>query len=165
MKKLFYLALFFGGLAITQPAKAQINVSFNIGVQPQWGPVGYDYARYYYMPELDVYYDVNNRYYHYYDGRRWASHRTLPRRYGHIDLYRTYKVVINDASPWRNHRHHYDRYHRYSRNYSQVSMRDGRGHNKYYKEREKHYRKMEKEHVKYHKKMNKKYRKYRGDRD
>ncbi|MEI5983856.1 MULTISPECIES: hypothetical protein [Sphingobacterium] len=162
MKKLFYAALFLGAFVFANPANAQINVSFNIGVQPNWGPVGYDYARYYYIPEIDVYYDVSNRYYHYYDGRRWARQRSLPGRYGHVDLYRTYKVVINDSNPWRNHRSYYDRYHRYSRNYSQVNLRDGRGNNKYYKDREKHYRKMEKERNKYHKKMDKHYRKHRG---
>lgn len=165
MKKLFYVALFLGGLALAKPASAQINVSLNIGVQPQWGPVGYDYARYYYMPEMDMYYDVANRSYLYYNGRSWISNRNIPRQYGHVNLYRTYKVVVNDENPWRNHRHYRDRYGRYSRTYSQVSLRDGKGYKKYAKDRDKHYRKMEREHSKYHKKMDKRYRKHRGDRD
>ena len=158
MKKLFYAALVFGGLFFVKPADAQVNVSLNIGVQPSWGPVGYDYARYYYMPEFDMYYDVSNRYYTYYDGRTWVSHRTIPRRYRGRDFHRTYKVVINESRPWRNHRHYQDRYHGYSRNYSQVTIRDGGRH---HHRADKRYRKMEKEHYKYHKKMDKRWKKGR----
>lgn len=155
MKKLFYIVFLIGGMAAVKSASAQVNVSLNIGLQPQWGPVGYQQARYYYMPEIDVYYDISNRSYTYYDGRRWASHRNLPRQYRNYDLYRTYKVVINDSRPWSNHRRHRDRYHGYSRNYSQVSIRDGRSHYKHEKNHHKYHRKANKERAKHYKKMHK----------
>ncbi len=164
MKKLFYVVVFLSAFAFAKPANAQVNVSINIGSQPLWGPGGYDYARYYYMPEMDVYYNVSSRHYTYYDGGRWVSHRSLPSRYGRYDLHRTYKVALNDSNPWRNHRRHRSNYHGYSRNYSQVSIRDyGRGHKhhgKSYKKAHKEYRKAEKRHAKYHKQ-----RESRRDRD
>lgn len=163
MKKLFYITLLLGGIALAKPAEAQVSVSLNIGIQPQWGPVGYDYARYYYMPEMNVYYDVSNRYYHYYDGRRWRSHRSLPSRYRHYDLYRTHKVVINESSPWRNHSHYYDRYRNYSRSSRHVAIRDGGRHYRHDRGDYKYNRKREKEHYKRYKKAEKRHhREHRG---
>lgn len=144
MKKYFYLSLVFVGLSFFQTSNAQISVNVNIGTQPLWGPVGYDYARYYYMPELDVYYDVNSRRYTYFQGNRWVTKSKLPGRYKNYDVYRTYKVVINDASPWRYHSRHRSSYRRYAHNHSQIVIRDGgrggrhdrdhhHGHDKYYK--------------------------------
>lgn len=124
MKKLLYFTLLIGGLFITQSAEAQIRVNINIGAQPLWGPVGYDYVRYYYMPEIDVYYNVASRKYTYYQGNRWVTKSKLPGRYRNFDLYRTYKVVINDQNPWSYHKRHRSDYGRYARNYHQVVLRD-----------------------------------------
>lgn len=124
MKKFIYLTAIISAFVFISPAEAQINVSINIGSQPQWGPVGYDYARYYYMPEVDVYYDVVNRRYTYYQGNRWVTKSRLPGRYKHVDLYRTYKVVINSSSPWRQHRNHRNDYGRYAGDRNQHIIRD-----------------------------------------
>jgi hypothetical protein len=37
---------------------AQISVNLNIGTAPNWGPVGYAEAEYYYLPDVEAYYDV-----------------------------------------------------------------------------------------------------------
>ncbi|MBL1407304.1 hypothetical protein [Sphingobacterium faecale] len=124
MKRYFYLSLLFIGIGFAQPSQAQVSVNINIGSQPLWGPVGYDYVRYYYMPEIDVYYDVSRRKYTYYQGNRWVTKSKLPGRYKHFDIYRTYKVVLNDPSPWRYHRNHRDRYGRYANNHTQIILRD-----------------------------------------
>lgn len=155
MKKVIYASFVLLALAFAQSSKAQVNLNINIGHQPQWGPLGYDYARYYYMPELDVYYDVSNRNYTYYDGRRWTSHRSLPKRYHGFDLYRTYKVVINDARPWRNHKIHHQKYRRYAKNYKQANRRNHREREKYHKAIHKQNKKMEKARAKHAKKMHK----------
>jgi hypothetical protein len=54
-----------------QENSTQIKVNINIGSQPVWGPIGYDYARFYYLPDLDMYYDVNRREYLYNENNRW----------------------------------------------------------------------------------------------
>lgn len=88
-------------------ANAQISFSINIGSQPAWGPVGYDRADYYYLPDIDAYFDIGRRVFVYPEGRRWVTAAALPPRYGAVDLYRVHKVVINnDRSPWM----HNDRY-------------------------------------------------------
>ena len=129
MKKFFYLSLVFIGLSFATESKAQIRVNINIGSQPLWGPVGYDYVRYYYIPEIDVYYNVVNKKYTYYQGNRWVTKSKLPNRYKNVDLYRTYKVVLNESDPWRFHDRNRHSYGHYSRNYSQIVIRDkGRVH-------------------------------------
>ena len=81
-------------------AQVRLGLNFNIGVQPLWGPVGYDRADYYYMPDIDVYYNVSNHQYIYMQGGRWAFSTTLPARYHDYDLYSGHKVVINESRPW-----------------------------------------------------------------
>ena len=103
MKKnlLFAAALFIGSLSF-HLANAQIHVSLgiNIGSQPDWGPVGYDHADYYYMPDIDAYYDVNAHQYVYSNNNVWIHSASLPPRYSNYDVYHGYKVVVNDRTPW-----------------------------------------------------------------
>ncbi|MBS1772811.1 MAG: hypothetical protein JST82_08120 [Bacteroidetes bacterium] len=115
------LALF--GVLNTQ---AQVNVHVNIGLQPLWGSVGYDYVRYYYIPDCDAYYDVPNRVYIFMDGGRWVHSAYLPGAYRNIDMYRVHKVVINERDPWMHHRMYHDRYIGYRGSYDQVIIRDSR---------------------------------------
>lgn len=89
----------------TQKMEAQIRFSINIGVQPLWGPVGYDHVENYYLPEIDAYYNVDSRMYTYIINGRWVNTMSLPRQYRNYDLYRGYKVVMNDSRPYL----HYDR--------------------------------------------------------
>ena len=59
MKRLIFIMLLIpAGLLITNRSQAQISLSINIGNQPEWAPEGYDEAQYYYIPDMDVYYDV-----------------------------------------------------------------------------------------------------------
>lgn len=41
-------------------AQIRISINANIVSQPVWGPTGYDYARYYYLPDIDAYYSIPN---------------------------------------------------------------------------------------------------------
>ncbi|MGJ7032573.1 hypothetical protein [Niabella hirudinis] len=126
MKKLFILMMLAGAVAATQSTSAQVHINVNIGNQPQWGPHGYSYerARYYYLPEINAYYDVRNGTYIYQNRRSWVTTRTLPLQYRNVNLYNTYKVVINDRNPWRYNAMHQNRYNRYRNDHSQVSIRD-----------------------------------------
>ncbi|WP_343670608.1 hypothetical protein [Chitinophaga sp.] len=80
-------------------AQVRFNVNVNIGSQPVWGPVGYDYAEYYYMPDIDAYYYIPERQFIYLEGSRWVFAPALPPRF-HYDLYRGYKVVVNEPRPY-----------------------------------------------------------------
>lgn len=126
MKKLFYSIALIAVVFFALPSTAQISIQINVGSQPQWGPSGYDYARYYYMPEYDMYYDVLHERYVYWDYNRWVQQPVLPARYHHLDLYRTYKVVVNDVHPWTQHQYYRNKYYSYASNRQQINIHDYR---------------------------------------
>jgi hypothetical protein len=120
MKKIIMISALMVATAVA--ANAQVNV--NIGMQPAWGPVGYDYVRYYYLPDADAYYDVNSRAFVVFANGAWVRRSALPRP---VDLYRVHKIVINDAQPWRRHTVYHDRYISYrGRPSNVVVIRDSR---------------------------------------
>jgi hypothetical protein len=125
MKKLLFAAAIIFGCLSVKVADAQVRLSLgvNIGAQPEWGPVGYDHAEYYYMPDIDAYYDVPRHQYVYFDNNVWVHAGALPPRY-HFDKYRTYKVVVNEHNPWERHDAIRARYANYRGRHDQVVIRD-----------------------------------------
>lgn len=105
---------------------AQVSVHLNLGLQPLWGPVGYDYAQYYYIPDIDAYYDVANQDYVYLQDGVWVTSLYLPPRYGDFDLYRAHKVVINEPRPWLHNDTYRNRYYSYRGRHDQQAIRDSR---------------------------------------
>jgi hypothetical protein len=101
-KTILATIVFFSAIACVKNSQAQVSVglNINIGSQPVWGPVGYDYVEYYYMPDIDVYYYVPRHQYVYLSGSRWVFAMSLPVRYRSYDLYTGYKVVINEPRPY-----------------------------------------------------------------
>jgi hypothetical protein len=77
-------------------SQAQISVNLSFGNPPQWGPVGYSEARYYYLPDVEAYYDVPSSMFIYFNGVTWVHRSSLPSRYRNYDLYHGYKVVMSD---------------------------------------------------------------------
>lgn len=122
MKKILFISAILLS-AFCYRAEAQVRVNINLGVQPVWGPVGYDYVNYYYLPDLGVYYDVPRHLFVYYDYGRWNFAAVLPPRFGHFDLYRSYKVVVNQRDPWLRNSYYRDHYRSY-RGRHQVVIRD-----------------------------------------
>ncbi|MDF2192552.1 hypothetical protein [Paraflavitalea sp. CAU 1676] len=126
MKRIGIVLLLVSALtSASQLANAQVSVSVNIGTQPMWGPVGYDRADYYYLPDVEAYYYVPRRQFIYLDAGRWIFAANLPGRHCNYDLYSGYKVVINEPRPYEHFYYHRDHYSRY-RNYRdrQVCIRD-----------------------------------------
>jgi hypothetical protein len=128
MKKLILIvALLFSGF-IFGTATAQLNVSVraNIGVQPVWGPVGYDHVEYYYMPDIHVFYYVPGHQYIYQQRGRWVYARSLPYRFHNYDIYNGYKVVINDRYPYRRAETYRAKYAEYKGHHDQEIIRNSR---------------------------------------
>jgi len=122
--KLIVLGMMFLFAGTTQ---GQLSVRLNIGTPPQWGPSGYDQARYYYLPDIECYYDVPHSMFIYSSGNRWIHSRYLPARYRNYDLYNGYKVVMNDYrgnTPYYQFREHRMRYARGYRGVEQHSIRE-----------------------------------------
>jgi hypothetical protein len=125
MKKiLLIITVMMGSLAYSGEAKSQISIHVNIGSQPVWGPVGYDYAEYYYLPDIESYYYVPRHQFVYLSNGRWIFSSSLPPRYRNYDLYSGYKVVMNEPSPYLHFNEHRSRYSNYRGNRSQVIIRN-----------------------------------------
>jgi hypothetical protein len=125
MKKLLFAAAIALSCLSIKTADAQITVraGINIGSQPEWGPVGYAHAQYYYMPDIDAYYDVPAHQYVYNENNVWVHANVLPERY-HFDRYHTYKVVVNQRNPWEHHADIRTRYAGYRGRHDQTIIRD-----------------------------------------
>jgi len=128
-KTILGIALLLGSLALQ--VQGQVSVSFNINTQPVWGPVGYDQADYYYMPDIQTYYSVSQRQYYYNSGGRWVGSPDLPPQYKGYDVYHGYKAVINEPTPWMHDDRYRKQYAQYKGRHDQQIIRDSHD-QKYY---------------------------------
>jgi hypothetical protein len=126
MKKvIFATAVILGCFSIkTANAQIHLNVGINIGSQPDWGPTGYDHVDYYYMPDIDAYYDINAHQYVYYNNNVWVHTASLPPRYANYDVYHGYKVVVNEHTPWVHNDVYRKKYTSYKGRHDQTVIRD-----------------------------------------
>ena len=131
MRRLLLLLVTAVFLSSTGDAQVQLSISFNVDRQPVWGPTGYDYVEYYYLPDIEVYYYVPQSVFYYYQGGRWVRSSSLPSRFRGHDLYNSYKVVVNEPRPYRNHNSYREKYSSYKGRRDQQPIRDSRD-SKYY---------------------------------
>lgn len=98
---------------VASSTQAQVSVNVNIGTPPpvvvvqappkvvvvsppEWGPAGYDNTEYYYLPDIQVYYDVRKAQYIYNNNNNWVRSKRLPSNCRNYNLYNGYKVVLTD---------------------------------------------------------------------
>jgi hypothetical protein len=91
--KLIMAALLF---VVAGQMKAQVSVNVNIGSPPAWGPSGYTDVRYYYIPDIGIYYDVASAEYIYPNNNGWVRTTVVPVAYKQYNFYNGYKVVLTD---------------------------------------------------------------------
>jgi len=119
---LFLIAtLLLAGVALAQVSDSLI---LNVDQQPLWGPTGYDHVEYYYLPDINVYYSVSLQRFYYFDGGRWNSCASLPSRYRGYNLYRSFKVVVNEVTPYINSERYNSHYAYYNARHLQEAIRD-----------------------------------------
>jgi len=124
MKKGIILLTILAGVFLAGRTNAQVSLSVNIGLQPIWGPVGYDHVEYYYFPDIDAYYYVPDHQYIYFEGGRWIFAAALPPRFHDFDVYHAYKAVVNDPKPYLHNERYRGQYARYKGRHDQAVMRD-----------------------------------------
>ena len=90
MKKYFFLYSIL--LLINTSLEAQVNINVSL---PTWGPV-VTTEEYYYLPDIDSYYDIRQSQFIYLNNGVWIRSRALPRRYRNYNLNTGYVVVLND---------------------------------------------------------------------
>lgn len=110
-------------LLVSSSIQAQVSVSLNIGTAPSWGPSGYAQAEYYYLPDVQAYYDIRASQFVYFGNGRWVRSNYLPRQYRNYDLYSGYKVVLNGYHGHRPYTHYRNHRQRYSPNYRSHHQR------------------------------------------
>ena len=126
MRRVISSAILIVCLLAGKLATAQIGLTVNIGKQPTWGPTGYDHAEYYYLPEVDAYYYVPKQQYVYQDRNKWVFSNSLPGRFKKVDLYKTYKVVVNEDKPYLHHNDHVKQYGNFRDRHDQPVIRDSK---------------------------------------
>lgn len=122
-------------LLLAGAVQAQISVNVNIGSPPMWGPVGYSDVQYYYLPDVEAYYDVPSANFIYYEGGTWVHRTYLPRRYRNYDLYGGYKVVMTDYHGNTPYTHFKEYKYKYAKGYrgkaqKNIGVRPGNGNSK-----------------------------------
>ncbi len=125
------LTLFLWGASGTSNAQISTSLNFNLDSQPAWGPTGYDYVEYYYLPDIGVYYSVPQNVTTTTTGELAIYRSSLPSRYSNYNFYKSYKVVINEREPWHNHKTYRDKYASYKNRHDQLFIRDSQD-SKYY---------------------------------
>lgn len=81
-------------LIVCNSLRSQVSVNVNVGSPPLWGPVHTE-ERYYYLPDVEAYYDIETSTFIYLGNGVWLHRASLPSRYRDYDLYNGYKVVLN----------------------------------------------------------------------
>lgn len=69
---------------------------------PVWAPAYYPGVRYYYIPDIEVFYDLSNQDFVYLDDGQWLFSSTLPSIYSSYDLYNGFVIALdlNVFQPW-----------------------------------------------------------------
>ena len=92
------LVLFVGILfGLNVKSRAQLSISVHIGNPPIWAPAQYAHRiRYYYIPEMDCYYDAQREGYYFFnqDSGDWYFTRNLPQEDSEYDFNSGPKVQI-----------------------------------------------------------------------
>ncbi len=82
---------------------------------PQWGPSYYAGTRYYYLPDIETYYDIYNREFIYLNRAQWIYSPYLPSIYPDFNLNNSFVVVVNSNinQPWMHHQYYVSHFPRY----------------------------------------------------
>lgn len=112
MKKVNLLIVVILLLTITN-LRAQVSVNVNFGPPPVWAPADRVETQYYYLPDVDSYYDVPAQRFIYLNKGVWIRSSELPPRYKNYKLRGGKVVYLTDYrgnSPYVYHKNHKIKY-------------------------------------------------------
>lgn len=117
MRKILYSVSILLVVVVVLPGcfSSQETASRDRYYAPDWAPAYESGVRYYYIPDIETYYDVVNKQYIYLDRGHWVSSLDLPPVYRGYDLYNGYSVMLDRRvyEPWRYHQNYVSSYPRY----------------------------------------------------
>ncbi|MDP4203848.1 MAG: hypothetical protein Q8861_14290 [Bacteroidota bacterium] len=76
--------------------QAQVSININLGSVPSWGPRVQEDVRYYYLPDVDAYYDLRTAMFVFSYNGCWVRQRHLPEIYRNYNLYDGRKIVMRN---------------------------------------------------------------------
>ena len=114
LKKMKILKLIVLGICLSVSSISQAQVSVNVSVPkpPVWGPV-VTTQQYYYLPEIESYYDIRQSQFITQNNGSWVRTRTLPSKFKTYNLNNGEVVVLNDyrgRSPYAHYKNHKVKY-------------------------------------------------------
>ena len=82
---------------------------------PQWGPSYHDGTRYYYLPDIESYYDIYTREFIFLNQAQWIYSPYLPSIYPDFNLDNSFVVLVNSNiyQPWMHHQYYVSHFPRY----------------------------------------------------
>jgi hypothetical protein len=119
-----------GGTSCNTPSHVEGGVHY---VNPPWAPAHYPGVKYYYLPDIETYYDLSRQQFVYFANGQWIFSPVLPSIYAGYDLFNGFVVALNFRvfQPWV--RHHYYVYHYphyyYRNSYRRMDLSAIRGFN------------------------------------
>jgi hypothetical protein len=101
MKKfLLLIAITIAVLATPANSQAQVYAYAGPGQVPSWGPAGHAQVRYYYLPDLQMYYEVPTAQFIFFNRGHWVATRHLPPVYRSYNLHAGPKVMLRYNGPY-----------------------------------------------------------------
>ncbi len=102
-------------------------------INPAWAPAYYPGVRYYYIPDIETFYDLSNQDFVYLDDGQWLFSYGLPPTYAGFDLYDAFVVAldVDVFQPWMHYQFYVSNYPRYYYRsiYKENEIRSIRGFN------------------------------------
>ena len=111
---------------------AQVSINVNFGTPPVWAPAERVETQYYYLPDVDAYYDVPAARFIYIRNGVWIRSTALPYRYRNYNLRGGNVVYLTDYrgnSPYTFHKNHLVKY---PRKVKYVSTKNPKYHDEKY---------------------------------
>lgn len=145
------LKLIVFGLMFISASQAQVSVNVNLGTPPVWAPAQKVQTQYYYLPEVDSYYDIPAKRFIYLKNGGWVRAEKLPAKYSNYNL-RNGKIIYlteyRGNSPYKYHKNHKVKYVTKSygpNNVVYVQNHKNKKHKQYKKHQQKQYKKYHKD--------------------
>lgn len=107
--QLLLMSLLFASTSI----QAQVSINVNFGTPPEWAPRERVEVQYYYLPDIDCYYDVPSASFIYIKNGRWIRATNLPYRYRNYNLRGGNVIFLTDyrgSAPYNFHNQHRQKY-------------------------------------------------------
>ena len=119
--KLIICAMFLIAIA----SQGQVSVNVNLGTPPVWAPANRVETQYYYLPDIDAYYDVPSARFIYLKNGGWIRSAALPYQYRNYNLRGGNVVYLTDyrgKSPYTYYKNHKIKYGKKIK-YKEVSLK------------------------------------------